>query len=396
MSRQACCLKSSFFSRFPANLKSNTENLTGKDGKEHNLLELCEAYFNVKPNGNVDPSKDPHGELKNQNVLTNIDADNKKIVNNFGLENDKGLSEKMEEIRQILFAERQNRPRPHLDDKILTSWNGLMISGLAIAGMALHNQEYIGQAEKAAYFIKANMFDSKSGTLLRSIYTEGSGQVQQLKEPIHGFADDYAFLIQGLLDLYEATLNEAWIQWADELQAKQNQLFWDSVAFGFFTAPEGDSSIILRMKEEQDGAEPSANSISALNLLRLAAYTNNKSYQEMSGNIMKSYKTTLEKFPVAMPAMTCGLMMLEKSPLQIIISGPDNEKSQAMIDAVHSLLMPQKILIRSSDKKSFLAQKLDILKDIPVDQNKAYVCQNFTCSQPVGTPDELIKLIMKE
>ena len=97
--------------------------------------------------------------------------------------------------------------------------------------------------------------------------------------PIQGFLDDYAFLIKGLLDLYEATLDSNWISWANELQKKQIELFWDSQNFGFFTAPDTDKSIILRMKEDQDGAEPSGNSVSSLNLLKLGSYTENSEYK---------------------------------------------------------------------------------------------------------------------
>ena len=116
-------------------------------------------------------------------------------------------------------------------------------------------------------------------TLYRSIYSGEAGTVEQLGTPIQGFLDDYAFLIKGLLDLYEATLDSNWISWANELQKKQIELFWDSQNFGFFTAPDTDKSIILRMKEDQDGAEPSGNSVSSLNLLKLGSYTENSEYK---------------------------------------------------------------------------------------------------------------------
>ena len=116
-------------------------------------------------------------------------------------------------------------------------------------------------------------------TLYRSIYSGEAGTVEQLGTPIQGFLDDYAFLIKGLLDLYEATLDSDWISWANELQKKQIELFWDSQNFGFFTAPDTDKSIILRMKEDQDGAEPSGNSVSSLNLLKLGSYTENSEYK---------------------------------------------------------------------------------------------------------------------
>ena len=198
----------------------------GKDGHEQDLMKLCEAYFNVETSGNCDPRKDPHGELKNQNVLTVMGTDIDQLKEDFGLDA-QGLQEKIGQIQGILYAERQLRPRPHLDDKILTSWNGLMISGYAVSGMALQNPDYVQRAVKAAEFLQKHMFDPENGTLLRSAYTEGS-EVKQLENPIHGFVDDYAFLIRGLLDLYEATFEAKWVDWADQLQKKQNELFWDS------------------------------------------------------------------------------------------------------------------------------------------------------------------------
>ena len=136
-------------------LKKHT--FQGNDKKEHSLLEICEAYFKVKPGGNVDPRGDPHGELKNQNHLTTIGIDKiENIVADFGLENEAALLSKVKEIQEILYAERQKRPRPHLDNKILTSWNGLMISGFAVSGMALLQKrpEYIEIAVQAAEFVR--------------------------------------------------------------------------------------------------------------------------------------------------------------------------------------------------------------------------------------------------
>ena len=189
-------------------------------------MKLCETYFNVESDGNCDPRKDPHGELKSQNVLTVMGTDIDQLKEDFGLDSQQ-LKEKIGEIQRILYAERQKRPRPHLDDKILTSWNGLMISGYAVSGMALQNPDFVKRAERAAEFLQKHMFHQENHSLLRSVYTEGS-EVKQLGDPIHGFMDDYAFLIRGLLDLYEATFEAKWVEWADKLQKKQNELFWDA------------------------------------------------------------------------------------------------------------------------------------------------------------------------
>ena len=208
-------------------------------------MKLCETYFNVESSGNCDPRKDPHGELKTQNVLTVMGTDIDQLKEDFGLDSQQ-LKEKIAEIQRILYAERQKRPRPHLDDKILTSWNGLMISGYAVSGMALQNPDFVKRAVKAAEFLQKHMFHQENHSLLRSVYTEGL-EVKQLEDPIHGFADDYAFLIRGLLDLYEATFEAKWVEWADKLQKKQNQLFWDTA--GNFTSSHFSIStnLILHM-----------------------------------------------------------------------------------------------------------------------------------------------------
>jgi uncharacterized protein YyaL (SSP411 family) len=266
--------------------------------------------------------------------------------------------------------------------------------------MALQRTDFVDKASRAAAFLKANMYVEGEGTLLRSAYTGDEGQVLQLRQPIHGFVDDYAFLIRGLIDLYEATFEPEWLEWAEQLQEKQNSLFWDEKGHGYFTAPEGDESIVLRLKEDQDGAEPSANSVSSLNLLRLAAFFDNADYKDRAAKLIASYKETLERFPVALPEMTCGLMMLKNTPVQIIISGSGSDKSSSkLVEACRTNLLPQKVLIYADgNKDSILYKKLDILKDIPTGQadEKAYICQNYACSEPVSTPEQLLKIVLKE
>lgn len=218
-----------------------------------------------------------------------------------------------------------------------------------------------------------------------------------MPQAIHGFLDDYAFLIKGLLDLYEATLDSDWISWADDLQKKQIELFWDSDNFGFYTAPDTDKSIILRTKEDQDGAEPSGNSISSLNLLKLGTYTENPDYREMAQKIFSSYNETLENFPVALPEMINGLMLFNQSPIQIIISG-DEQDAKTLIETVYGMLLPHKILLRASEKEksNFIYKKVEILQNIPTDKPRAYLCKNFACSAPVETPEDLTNLIQQE
>lgn len=159
---------------------------------------------------------------------------------------------------------------------------------------------------------------------------------------------------------------------------------------------------MLRLKEEQDGAEPSANSVSVFNLVRLAAYTENAAYTDLAVKVTSAYKETLTRFPVALPEMACGLMALNKHPIQVIISGQDEAKVGPFFKAVQALLLPQKILVHAHGGKkassSFLYNKMAILKSIPVEKEgvKAYVCRNMACSEPVTTLEGLVNLITKK
>lgn len=166
--------------------------------------------------------------------------------------------------RDILFEARKSRPRPHLDDKILTAWNGLMISAFARAYQVTRKPEYIAAARKAIEFVKRELY--VDGVLIRN-YRHG-------RSSIRAFADDYAFVITALLDLYEATFEPKWLQWATELQGKMDTLFWDESKGGYFSAEKDDPFHVMRQKEDYDGAEPSpVRFVSVVSFLKLIAET---------------------------------------------------------------------------------------------------------------------------
>ena len=375
------------------------ENLLDERGSEINgnkRSELFAKYFNAKDGGNVSPRGDPHGELKGQNVLTLIGTDKDKIMQAFGL-NQEELETQINACIDILHNKRQTRPRPHLDDKILTAWNGLMISGLCAAGNALQNQEIIDMAVKTATFLQENMWNSETKKLYRSAYTGKDGAIHQINPPINGFVDDYAFLIRGLLDLYEATFDCKWLEWANVLQKRQDDQFWDNELKGYFTSPEGDPSIVLRLKEDQDGAEPASNSVTSLNLIRLSVFLDKPAMKDRAKQTMIAFKETLLRFPIALPEMTSALMTLHHTPIEIIITGDPttSDDTKKLVDKIHSTLLPHKVLILADgNQESILYKNLSILKDIPADKpGKAFVCKNYSCSAPVSTSDELLKLI---
>ena len=364
----------------------------------HKRSELFAKYFNAKDGGNVNPRGDPHGELKNQNVLTLIGTDKNKIMQTFGL-NDEELETHIKACIDILHNKRQTRPRPHLDDKILTAWNGLMISGLCAAGNALGNRETVEMAVKTATFLQENMWNKDTKKLYRSAYTGKNGEIHQLNPPINGFVDDYAFLIRGLLDLYEATFDVKWLEWAVEMQQRQDDQFWDNKLNGYFTSPEGDPSIVLRLKEDQDGAEPASNSVTSLNLIRLSVFLDKPEMKDKAKQTMIAFKETLFRFPVALPEMTSALMTLHHTPVEIIITGDPlkSETTKKLVETVHSTLLPHKVLILADGiQESILYKNLSVLKDIPANNpGKAFVCKNYSCSAPVSAAEELLKLVTK-
>ncbi|XP_014217947.1 spermatogenesis-associated protein 20-like [Copidosoma floridanum] len=157
---------------------------------------------------------------------------------------------------------------------MVTAWNGLMISGLSHAASALDNSQYVEYAANTAKFIERYLFDREKQVLLRSCYRGDNNQISQTNTPIHGFQVDYAFVIRGLLDLYNVSFDPHWLEFAEQLQDIQDSLFWDSTGGGYY-ATEDNNSVILRLKDDQDGAEPSGNSTACGNLISLASYLDN-------------------------------------------------------------------------------------------------------------------------
>ncbi|XP_013417572.1 spermatogenesis-associated protein 20 isoform X2 [Lingula anatina] len=211
------------------------------------MADVFCKHFDVKPGGNVDPYKDPHDELKKQNVLI-VTGSLEETAQQFNLDL-ATTTAILEKCKQVLFEVRKKRPKPHLDNKMLTAWNGLMISGFARAGQVLGESKYTDRAIKAASFLKTHMYNAETGMLHRTSYCGEADKVEQSPTPINGFSDDYAFLIRGLLDLYEACYDDQWLSWADQLQDKQDQLFWDLDKGGYFTSGAEDKNILVRIKE---------------------------------------------------------------------------------------------------------------------------------------------------
>ena len=280
------------------------------------------------------------------------------------------------------------RPRPHLDDKILAAWNGLMISAFALAGAALNEPRYAAAARRAAEFIVDRMYSG--GVLLRR-FRDGDAAIP-------GFLDDYSMFTQALLDLYETQFDRRHLDLAIELTGKMRERFEDQEKGGFFTSPEGDASLVIRMKDDYDGAEPSGNSIAVMNLLRLAQLVNRLEYRELAERTVTAFEPRLSVASAALPQMLAACEYLSSDPQQIVIVGEkESPGTQALLRAVFTRFSPNRvlILIDSEETRAAFASHIPSIAAMRELDGRAaaYVCRNYACQLPVSSPDELAGLL---
>jgi len=337
---------------------------------------FCER-FGVEPNGNV--QNDPHQEFTGKNILYQA----RPIE-------DREAHAAVREASAKLLEARGKRVRPHLDDKILTAWNGLMISAFAKAGAALDEPRYAEAARRAADFIVARMYDPQTGILLRR-YRQGEAAIP-------GFLDDYASFAQALLDLYETQFDLRDLQLAIRLTEKQSELFEDREHGGFFGSASGDESLVLRMKEDYDGAEPSANSTAALNLLRLARLTDRADFRASAERTFAAFASRIVAIPIAVPQMLVAYEFRIAKPAQIVIVGARSRAdTEAMLRAVHVRFLPNAVtlLIDSDEARQFFAGYLPAVAGMAALDGKAtaYVCENYACQLPTADVGQFGQLL---
>jgi uncharacterized protein YyaL (SSP411 family) len=346
--------------------------------------QVFRRTYGVERDGNVSPGSDPHGELAGRNVLF-LQNDPETVAKLTGQPEDK-VQSLIAAAKQKLQLAREKRPRPQLDDKIVTAWNGLMVSGFARAFQVFQDPAYLRAAQAAAAFLQQNLYGRR---LLRS-YRKGAGATG-------GFAEDYAFLIQGLLDLYETDFDVRWLQWAGELQVQMNALFADAKG-GYFSTEEGAPDILFRLKDDHDGAEPSANSVASMNLARLARIFNRKEFQNSAARIIGKFQLTLDRMAVALPQMLAALDSTITEPVQIIVAGRLEDPSTIeFLRIIRSRYLPNKVVLLADGQEGqkWLGQHIEAVQQMtPVNGKPAvYVCRNFTCELPVTDPQELASLL---
>jgi uncharacterized protein YyaL (SSP411 family) len=336
------------------------------------------AYrYGVQERGNVD--HDPHGEFTGKNILYQAHSI-EDTARHFGVAEDEVRAE-VSRIEAELMALRGERVRPHLDDKILTAWNGLMISAFALGGAVLQAPRYAEAARAAAEFVASRLWNPASGVLLRR-YREGDAAIA-------GFLDDYAMFTQALLDLYEAEFDVRHLELAIQITDAMRRQFEDNESGAFFSSGEGDSTVILRVKEDYDGAEPSGNSVAVKNLLRLAAITGRDDLRESADRALRAFGSRLQHVPIAIPQMLVACEWLQAGASEIVVAG---EGAQDLVEAVHRSFAPNKIVLRASAEIARIAPWTEPMG--PVEGHAAaYVCRNHTCQLPVSEPSALTKLI---
>jgi len=347
---------------------------------------LCDRY-GVRPDGNAE--SDPQGEFKNKNILY-VARSLPETARRFG-KSEAETAAVLEDGRRKLFAARAARPRPPKDDKIIAASNGLMISALAKGAQVLGDPAYLRAAEKAARFLRARLYDARGRRLYR--------RWRQGERKIPADADDYAFLVQGLLDLYETSFDASWLEWAVELTDEQNRLFYDTAQGGFYLTAEGDDkNLLLRSKEDSDNVEPAAGSVAALDLLRLAQFTGRKDFRGAAEKTLELFGGPLERRPRSLLQMLVALDFALSRRRQIVIAGePGAPDTREMLRRVHARFLPDKILILADGGagQRALSRRLPFLEGVARirGQATAYVCVDDACRLPTAdlkTLDELL------
>jgi uncharacterized protein YyaL (SSP411 family) len=326
------------------------------------------SIYGVKENGNV--PDDPHGEFTGKNILY------------LRAPLDDATEAELQPAKAKLLAIRAKRVRPHLDDKILTAWNGLMISAFAIGAQVLEEPRYLEAAQRAAAFILTSMYDAASGMLLRR-YRDGDAAIE-------GFLDDYAFFIGALLDLYEADFDAGHIETAIRLTSKMQELFEDKAEGAFFSTAAGDSNLVLRMKDDYDGAEPSGNAVALLDLLRLAHFTDGAGCREAAERTLRALGSKIAQQSVAVPQMLVGLDYYLAPHREVVLAGEIHaDKMREFLRHVRALFLPHTITLRAGAPFFPGAASMHEIDGKPT----AYVCQDYTCQLPTNEITKLDELL---
>jgi hypothetical protein len=359
-----------------------------RDRAGHPAADWFRFRYGIEVGAGGNVAADPHGEFTGKNILYQAHT-----VEETAQRFERPLDEVragLLEAGRILLEARSKRVRPHLDDKVLTAWNGFMISAFARGGAILEEPRYAAAARRASEFLIARVYHPQSGALLRR-YRQGEAAIP-------AFLDDYALFVQGLLDLYEAQFDLRDLELAIRLTEKQMELFEDPGQGAFFASAADDASLVMRVKEDYDGAEPSGNSVAAMNLLRLARFTNRSDFRQSAERTLAAFASRLVAAPVTLPQMLAVCEWLLGEPREIIlVGGRDDADTQALLRTLHSRFVPNRVimLVDSPETRRALAAGIPSIEFMEKMEGRAsaYVCRSYTCQLPVTEAEKFAELI---
>ena len=350
----------------------NLEEIQGALSPED--AELAKNLFGIEAQGNFD---EPGVGRSGKNIL-HLPKPIEQVAAESGLTVD-GLIPRLDRIRKTLFEAREKRVHPSKDDKVLTDWNGLMIAALARASQVLGEEEYLRAAVKAADFFLEKMLD-KNGTLYHR-FVKGEMAVE-------GFLDDYAFLVWGLIEVYEASFDDRFLQAASKLTDIMVTRFWDEKEEGFFFSARGSADIMAKRKEVYDGALPSGNSVAILNLLRLSRLNANTAYETMARDMSRTFAGEVKESPSAHTFLLLGVDFALGPAYNVTLVG--DLKDEGLLNMLKTLrvryLPRMEVSLKSAAKARLGFEQIE-------EKATAYVCRDQTCQSPTNKPLEMLKLL---
>ena len=342
---------------------------------------ILARFYDVNADGNVARHNDPHDEFINQNVLK-ISTTPSTLAKDLGLP-ESTITSTLKSGRQRLREYRDaHRPRPALDDKIITCWNGLAISSLARTASVLRSidpeksKTCLDAALAAATFIRTELFDEPSQTLYR-VYRSGRGDTKAL-------CDDYAFLIHGLIDLYEATFDDAHLAFADTLQKIQLARFRDTDGGFFTTSSPHPPDLLLRLKSGMDAAEPSSNSVSARNLYRLSSMLGDEGYGAVAAETVMAFEAEVEQFPHCYAGMLGSVVVGRLGMKGVVLTGHADGEGEVVLEKLWGKVRPDVTVVSvGKGRGEWLRSRNELLRAMDAEKVGVMVCEAGACREGV-------------
>ena len=342
-------------------------------------LALFKMVYNIKAKGNWKEG------LHNKTNIPHLNNTIDEISKHIQLSKDIVIS-RLDSIRKTLFEIREKRVHPQKDDKILTDWNGLMISAMARAGSVLRNDRYQNAAVNAMDFVLNNLYKS-NGKLLKRSRNGVSG--------LTGVLDDYAFTIWGLIELYQMNYDEKYLERAIQLSEYQIDQFWDFEKHGFFFTAKSGEKLLARTKEIYDGAIPSGNSVSAFNFIRLSRITSIIDFENIAFQIFHAFAGSLNRSSSSYSMMVQAIDFAYGPSYEVLVFGDEkSDETINILNEINSIYMPNRVIVFGKNGTNALKNIIPFINLYPPNKDgspQVYVCQNFSCKLPTSNINDIRK-----